>query len=229
VRLSVTDAAGQALEAGVFPPTNAWHPTSGWRVGQAWRGQSTFRLPIQLQTGEARLAVQLVDAAGVAVGASVELGSIKVQPTDRTFTPPQPQVVREVNFDGKAELLGADLDWQDVRRGRALRVTLYWRSMTDMDIAYSVFVHLIGEDGRVVAGHDGVPVGATRPTTGWVPGEYLTDAHDIAIPADLQPGDYVIEVGLYDPGAPNMPRLPVFGEGGEVEGDRIIFGPASVH
>ena len=228
VRLSVTDATGQDVEAGTFPPTNAWHPTSIWRVGQAWRGQSTFRLPVRLQPGEARLFAQLVDGTGVPAGPAVELGTIDVQPTNRSFTSPQPQVAREASFDGKLELLGADLASQTARQGGALRVTLYWRSLADMDVPYTVFVHLVGPDGRVVAGHDGQPAGGARPTTGWVPSEYLTDPHDVSIPADLPPGDYVVEVGLYDAGVPNLPRLPIVGEVGQTEADRVIFGPITV-
>jgi len=162
------------------------------------------------------------------VGPAVELGSVEVQPTERSFTPPQPQMVREANFGGRIELLGADLGSQGARQGGSLRVILYWGALADMDVPYAVFVHLIADDGRVVAGHDGEPVGATRPTTGWVPGEYLADPHDIAIPGDLSPADYVVEVGLYDPGAPNMPRLQIVVEGGQAEGDRIIFGPITI-
>ena len=33
----------------------------------------------------------------------------------------------------------------------------------------------------------------------------------------------------YDAGAPGMPRLPVVGEEGQVETDRVIFGPVRVN
>lgn len=228
VRLLVTDQAGQTLDAGVFPPTNIWHPTSIWLPGQAWRGQMTFRLPIQTRTGEAQLAVQLADATGASLAPSADLTTIQVLPTTRVFTPPQPQAVRQANFDNKVILLGADLAPESVAQGETLRVTLYWQALTDMDVSYSVFVHLLDPEERVVAGHDGEPVSGTRPATGWVPGEYVTDLHDVTIPADLVPGEYVIEVGLYDAGAPTMPRLPVLGDEGQIETDRVIFGPARV-
>jgi hypothetical protein len=228
VRVLVTDAADQTLDAGTFPPTNIWHPTSIWLPGQAWRGQSTFRLPIQAQPGEARLAVQLVDANGAALGAPADLTAIQVQPTSRTFTPPQPQAPRQANFDDQAALLGADLAPGPTPAGSVLPVTLYWQALADMDIPYTVFVHLLGPAGQVVAGHDGEPADGTRPTTGWVPGEFITDRHEVQLPADLPPGSYVIEVGLYDGGAPGMPRVPILGTEGEAETDRVIFGPIQV-
>jgi mannosyltransferase len=228
VHLLVTDAAGQTLDAGTFPPTNIWHPTSIWLPGQAWRGQSTFRLPIQAQPGDAHLAIQLVDANGTALGAPADLASIQVLPTSRTFTPPRPQAPRQANFDDKATLLGADLAPGPVSASGVLPVTLYWQAMADMDIPYTVFVHLIGADGQVVAGHDGEPAGGARPTISWVPGEFITDRHEVALPADLPAGNYVVEVGLYDAGAPGMPRVPILGAEGQVETDRVIFGPVQV-
>jgi hypothetical protein len=197
--------------------------------GQAWRGQMTFRLPIQTRAGEASLAVQLVDASGASLGPSADLTTIQVLATNRVFTPPQPQAVRQANFDNKVILLGADLAPEPVAQDGILRVTLYWQALVEMDVPYTVFVHVLGPDGQVLTGHDGEPVLGTRPTTGWVPGEYVADPHDVFIPADLPLGDYVVEVGLYDAGAPRIPRLPILGDEGRVETDRVIFGPVRVH
>jgi hypothetical protein len=229
VAIHLTDSAGQTLDAGVFPLTNSWHPTSAWLEGQAWRGQNTFRLPIDTQTGRASLSMQLVDSTtAAALGPSVELATIQVNPTSRVFTPPAPQATRRANFEDKAMLLGSDLEPERVRPGETLRVTLYWKALSDMDIPYTVFVHLLGSDGQVASGHDGEPARGTRSTTGWVPGEYITDPHEVKVPEGLNPGDYVLEVGLYDAGAPSMPRLQILGEEGQPEGDRVIFGPVAV-
>jgi hypothetical protein len=197
-------------------------------VGQAWRGQATFRLPIQAQPGKARLGIQLVDGSGTAVGLPTELSVINVLSTDRVFSPPEPQVLRPANFDDKIALLGADLSAETLAPGDLFQITLYWHALADMDVPYSVFVHLLGMDGRVLAGHDGQPVGGTRPTTGWVRGEYVADPHQLAIPADLARGDYIIEVGLYDAGLPALPRLWILGEAGQLETDRVIFGPVRI-
>ena len=228
VRISTTDGTGQTLDAGTFPPTNLWHPTSIWLPGQAWRGQMTFRLPSQTQPGEARLSVQLLDERGAPLAAPAELATITVLPTERVFTPPQPQAPRRANFDNKVLLLGADLAPDQASPGESIQVTLYWQALTDMDIPYTVFVHLLDPSGEVVAGHDSGPASGTRPTTGWVPGEYILDRHDLTIPADLSSGEYVIEVGMYDAGAPDLPRLSVLGEDGQPATDRVIFGPVQV-
>ena len=46
---------------------------------------------------------------------------------------------------------------------------------------------------------DGVPGEWTRPTTGWLPGEYVMDTHTLNLPAELPPGPLTLRVGLYDP------------------------------
>ena len=228
VRLLVTDAGGRTVEAGTFPPTNAWHPTSAWLPGQAWRGQTAFRLPIDTEPGEARLSLQLVGHDGTVAGPPADLTAIQVLATDRVFTPPQPQVPQSANFADRIGLVGLDVSPLPVGPGDTLDVTLYWQALSEMDVAYSAFVHLLDSDGRVVTGHDGQPVGGERPTTGWVPGEFVTDLHELALPADLAAGEYLIEAGWYDAGVPSMPRLPVLGDEGQAQGDRVVLGPVEV-
>ncbi|MBU0702890.1 MAG: hypothetical protein KKC18_03405, partial [Chloroflexi bacterium] len=63
-----------------------------------------------------------------------------------------------------------------------------------------VFLHLTGPDGALVAQSDGIPADWTRPTTGWLPGEYITDARVLHIPPDAPPGDYMLSAGLYADG-----------------------------
>jgi hypothetical protein len=66
-------------------------------------------------------------------------------------------------------------------------------------MGYHVFVHLIDETGNIVAQSDAAPANWTRPTTGWLPGEYVVDAHTLNLPAALPPGPLTLRVGLYDP------------------------------
>jgi hypothetical protein len=228
VRLLVTDAKGRELDAGTFLPTNVWHPTSAWLPGQAWRGQVAFRLPIETEPGEARLSLELVGSDGTVPGPAADLTAIGVLDTDRVFTAPQMQVSQTANFADRIGLVGLEVAPLPAAPGGTLRITLYWQALSEMDVPYSVFVHLLDSGGQVVAGHDGQPVGGTRPTTGWLPGEYVTDLHELSPPADLAVGEYLIEAGWYDAGLPGMPRLPVLGDEGQVVADRVVLGPVEV-
>jgi len=62
-----------------------------------------------------------------------------------------------------------------------------------------VFTHLLDADGRFIGGHDSPPVEGTRPTTGWVVGEYIVDVHALAPDNAAYRGPARIEIGLYDP------------------------------
>jgi len=228
IQLLLTDATGQTYSAGTFSPTNAWHPTDVWQAGQAWRGRTSFTVPIQAQPGEAQLAAQLVDAGGAPLGEALPLTSIQVLPTDRVFRAPQPQVVRQATLGDQVTLLGADLPSGPLAPGSTVQLTLYWRAESEMDVPYTVFVHLLDPAGQVLAQDNSEPASGRRATSGWVPGEYVIDAHDITLPAELAPGDYVIEVGMYDAGARGQPRLAIGGSENHGTTDRVIFGPIKV-
>jgi len=109
-----------------------------------------------------------------------------------------------------------------VKAGGELPLTLYWQGQNTFDKNWSVFVHLLDQDGRIVSRQDQIPGGGQFPTTGWVPGEFLTDTYNLRIPADTPPGQasYHLEIGLYD--ANDFRRLPVI-EAGEIVGDHILL------
>ena len=55
-----------------------------------------------------------------------------------------------------------------------------------------------------MAQSDGIPANWTRPTTGWLPGEYVTDARVLTLPADAPAGEYSLFAGLYVPGGERL-------------------------
>ena len=79
------------------------------------------------------------------------------------------------------------------------RLPLVWRAEMETATSYHVFVHLVDEAGNILAQSDGVPGDWTRPTTGWLPGEYVTDVHTLILPAELPDGPLTLRAGLYAP------------------------------
>ena len=68
-----------------------------------------------------------------------------------------------------------------------------------MSTGYKVFVHVLDPGGtQVVAQRDAEPQDGKAPTTSWVAGEVLDDAYAISLPSGLGPGEYPVEVGVYD-------------------------------
>jgi hypothetical protein len=101
----------------------------------------------------------------------------------------------------------------DLRPGSVITLTLYWQGLGSIDKDYTVFVHLLDAKGQFQGQHDGPPLGGTRPTSGWLLGEYLHDVHPIEVAPNAPPGAYVIEVGMYL--LATSERLPVAGKPGE--------------
>jgi hypothetical protein len=103
------------------------------------------------------------------------------------------------NLEDTAELLAFDTDRAAYNPGDTVKVTLYWRSLRTPGQDYKTFVHLT--DAAVTqqpSQHDGDPGGGFTPTTRWLPGELVPDAHPLSLPTDLAPGRYLLWAGMYE-------------------------------
>ncbi len=120
-----------------------------------------------------------------------------------------PEHAVDRTLGGAVNLLGYDL--QPARD--SLRLALYWQSLQSFDRAYDVFVHLVDQDGQIVAQVDAQPLSGLAPTARWQPGDIVRDPTLIELPADLRPGRYTLNVGMYwrEDGS----RLPLDGGAGE--------------
>jgi hypothetical protein len=130
------------------------------------------------------------------------------------------------NFGDQTTLLGYDLSPESPRPGDTLTLTLYWRAEREMRQSYKVFVHLLDAGGRVSAQHDAVPADWTRPTTGWLSGEIVTDVHALPLGADVPAGKYLLEVGLYEEQSGS--RLPLLNRAGQAVDERAVLGTIEV-
>jgi hypothetical protein len=110
-------------------------------------------------------------------------------------------------------LVGYRLAEREVAPGDTLLLTLYWRAEAPVEQAYTVFTHLQGPDGELIAQQDNPPGRGTLPTDGWVPDVLVEDPYEIEVPPDAAPGEYTLSAGMYDP--VTMERLPAFGADGE--------------
>ncbi len=81
--------------------------------------------------------------------------------------------------------------------GSALDVTLVWEARRSISENYTVLVHVIAEDGTLIAQHDGVPLFGTRPTSTWEVGERLLDLHRVVIPEGSHAATGSIWVAMY--------------------------------
>jgi hypothetical protein len=119
------------------------------------------------------------------------------------------------------------LDTDLVIPSSALIVRPYWTSDGQVEHSYKAFWHLLSADRELLAQRDDLPLGGSRPTPSWQPGEVIEDRYKIDLGRDAEPGHYELSLGMYD--AETMERLPAYTATGErVLNDRIVLGVVEV-
>lgn len=104
-----------------------------------------------------------------------------------------------VGFQSPIRLVGYEVAATTIKRGEPLIVLLYWRGTGPLETRYTVFLHLLDAQGRVVAGYDSEPRKGQYPTTAWEPNLLTADVIVMPVGSDVAPGsNYRLEVGLYD-------------------------------
>lgn len=185
--LRLSGAGWQVERAGAAGASGAGGLALDWRE---------ITVPADAPPGPAVLSVEWG-------GRRVTLAQIDVQEAERIFAAPPFDAPLGVEFPGVGALAGFSLgaDAAQVSTRAPLPLTLVWQATHTPATAYTVFTHLLDAEGRLIAGHDAPPAGGARPTTGWLPGEYLVDAHALAFTDEAMgyAGPAVLEVGLYDP------------------------------
>ncbi len=224
VQLLGADGAPAALwEA----PPGAAYATSGWASGTLIRTQATLRVPATVADGKYRVIGGLFRAADgerlrTAGGDDfVSLGSLGVVGRGHVTALPQVEYAADARFGDAARLVGYDLSVTHVAPDASLDVTLHWEALAATDRPYTVFVQLLDEAGRAWGFGDAEPGAGAFPTTGWLAGEYLADAHSVLVMGDAPPGAYRLAVGLYD--AETGKRL-----GTAEGGDQVTLSPPIV-
>jgi len=113
--------------------------------------------------------------------------------------------VLPVSFGGRLAFLGYEWLQRPSIPGDSLALLTYWRVEAPPSTPLKVFVHLLGGSGESIAQHDGLG----SPPRGWAAGDLIVQKHLLLLPADLSPGLYKLQLGLYN--APAGPRLSVAG------------------
>ncbi len=128
-----------------------------------------------------------------------------------------------IPFEKSISLVGYEVANPRLERGSAIFLLFYWQSAARVDKNYTVFVHLVDARGKMITGVDGPP---RQPTSGWRPNTLMPDGMIIPIDDTVPPGDYHIELGLYD--ATTMQRLAVLDAAGQPVSDKVVIAPITV-
>lgn len=183
-RLVWLDAQGQVAAVTPDLPPALDYPLSNWQAGDVWRGRHTVYVPGSLQAGGYTLAVE-------AAGRQIPLGEMQISAPERSFTLPEDMTRADIAWENGIRLAG----YTAAEEGGALTLTLYWQTERDLTTSLHLFAHVVGTEGRIFSQAGGIPASWTRPTTGWMPGEIITETYTLPIPA----GVYEVRLGWFNP------------------------------
>jgi hypothetical protein len=88
--------------------------------------------------------------------------------------------------------------------------------------SYKVFIHVMNDQGKLLAQTDSRPQRYAGNTNRWIPGQVTYDQFAVALPADVPPGSYQVRVGLYNEA--DGQRLPVLDAAGNAVDDQVLLG-----
>jgi len=211
IAFDLLDAANQTFSLGAYAAPSRDYDLSHWQPGEVVLGQYWLDIPPDTAPGPATIHLHMIDPANGIEHIS-PITSLEILPTERNFTPPESvNLPLKANFSGQTTLLGANCSpWTgtDCRAvpGESITLTFYWQANAPFDKNYTIFTHLLGPDETIIVNTDHAPA---KNTQGWITGEIIADAVTLNIPADLPPGNYAIEIGLYDAADPAFQRLPL--------------------
>lgn len=83
------------------------------------------------------------------------------------------------------------------RHGATVQLNLWWQALRPVNHDYTVFLHVVDEEGKAWGGADAKPQGGALPTTKWQSGRVVTDTHSVQIDLAGPPEGYHLELGLY--------------------------------
>jgi hypothetical protein len=162
---------------------------------------------------EAQLRVKLDEAAE-----GFDVGTIKVIPAA------WPEPVAPVAVLGEAIELGVvELSAATAAPGETIAIRLRWQVVAPPGPAtLHVFAHLGDPSQPPLAQVDGPVMGGQYPSRLWAAGEVFEETLSLTLPADLPPGEYPVNVGVYD--FDSGARLPVTVNGERRPTDTVTAG-----
>jgi 4-amino-4-deoxy-L-arabinose transferase-like glycosyltransferase len=170
-----------------------WYREQGYRLLVAsisgYSNEERAQLEALAQQGA---GAQRFDGAGERAGPA-----LLVIDTGLAAAEDEPHTPLGASLAGDALLLEGYRHPGAVAAGETLPLALFWRAQRPLDGDYTVFVHLLDDQGNKLAQRDLPPLEGSLPTSQWRAGELIRDDQDLLIPANVPPGSYQLSVGMY--------------------------------
>jgi hypothetical protein len=199
----LVDAGGYIWAESVAEPTNGFEEAT-LQKDQFVESQVSVQVPVGTPPG-----IYILNA-GVHNRASGKTLGYFALPSDgdkvTVVTPAQPALVERLALQHKVDayvspeltLLGFDLPGDALELGKDNWLTLYWQANDHVRKDYVVAVQLLTPDGEEVAYWLGRPVKSSYPTYQWTKGEIVRDPWHLETSGGTLPGEYALQLTLYD-------------------------------
>ncbi len=107
--------------------------------------------------------------------------------------------------------------------GKPLPIVLYFTAAAPLQDDYTLFLHLVDDEDRLLYQYDGVPFAGRHPLRQWQPGKLFADTYALAPTTPVLTDTLgTLVVGFYRYERPTE-RLPVHTATGALLGDRLIL------
>jgi 4-amino-4-deoxy-L-arabinose transferase-like glycosyltransferase len=126
-----------------------------------------------------------------------------------------------INFGGKIELVGYEVNGESWRPGDDLMVTMYWKALDDLDEDYWLLMRLVHRRGWDLVFKDGCPSAGRYTTDYWEKGDILPSVHRLKIPDDAVEHRYRLTLSMHP--FESEKWLPILNEQGQDTGDIVIL------
>ncbi|MCS7061724.1 MAG: phospholipid carrier-dependent glycosyltransferase [Anaerolineae bacterium] len=227
--IDVYDIDGRSLQMQrLYTPGRGTFPTSDWKAGDTFA--DTYGLwAMPAWDVPTRIAVQVSwrrpgDKNGLTAMCEREglcnalFGALPVH-MNEVMARPWRDKPAQFRLGDVAEVVEANVVGQP-KPGGVITLTLVWRAPADVAKSYTGFVHVISDQGQLIAQRDSPPRNGRFPTEHWLAGDIVPDQFVLPIRADAEPGLYRVKIGMYD--THTHQRLPARNAQGEWLPDSLI-------
>ena len=208
-------------------------PALGWHPGNYYVDDLHLTIPGDTPPVAYSLVAGLVSSSGerLAVPGSTDgllhLRTLEVAPARpgffqrrRFLRQERPTIVAAAETDDGLRLQGYDL----LPAPGAPTLRLFWETGEGVASDWITYIHLHSPQGERIAQFDGPALAGLQPTSQWQTDSLYIDRRQLVLPAGLEPGDYLLRIGLYNfESGERMPFRPDFGDGqGKFEDGQLL-------
>ncbi len=199
------------------PPVSELYKTSQWAPGDLLRDEYLLPIKAGAPPGEYRLLMGLYDRDGMkrvpvsregaALADHLPLTGLSLARGvgSAAYQPANPLAL---TLAEGVQLLGYEVEQQELHPGDTARIAFYWRAPATPGADYEVALALRDSQGNWHAQRTAPVVDGAYPSTAWQPGELVRDVQELALGA-IPPGIYTLAAQLQASGTAPSALLDV--------------------